>query len=55
MNYYFIVLLSLWCMSLGVVLAKNGKPREDEYSFLTSLVAVVIQGVLTYLAIKTGF
>ena len=34
MNYYFIGLLMLYAMNLGVNLTRNGEPREDKYSFL---------------------
>ena len=55
MNYYFIGLLMLYMMNLGDNLTRNGEPREDKYSFFTSLIAVIIETVLVYLAIQTGF
>ena len=55
MNYYFIALLMLYVMNLGIVLSRNGQPREDKYSFSTSLISSLIVIVLMYLAIKTGF
>lgn len=55
MNYYFIGLLILYAVNLGVNLTRNGEPREDEYSFFTSLITVIIETVLVYFAIKTGF
>lgn len=55
MNYYFIALLILYAMNLGMVLTRNGEPREDKYSFFTSLISCLIVIVLTYLAIQTGF
>lgn len=33
MNYYFIAVLILYAMNLGIVLSRNGKPREDKYNF----------------------
>lgn len=55
MNYYFITLLILYAMNLGMVLTRNGEPREDKYSFFTSLISCLIVIGLTYLAIQTGF
>ena len=55
MNYYFIILLILYAMNLGIVLSRNGQPREDKYSFFISLISSSIDIGLTYLAIKTGF
>lgn len=37
MNYYFITLLILYAVNLGIVLTRNGEPREDKYSFLHHL------------------
>ena len=55
MNYYFIAVLILYAMNLGIVLSRNSKPREYKYSFSTSLISSLIVIVLMYLAIKTGF
>lgn len=55
MNYYFIALLMMYTMNLGIVLSRNGQPREDKYSFFTSLISCLIVVGLTYLAIETGF
>lgn len=55
MNYYFIALLILLAMSLGINLTRHGQQRTDNYIFFTSLIAVIIETVLVYFAIKTGF
>lgn len=55
MNYYFITLLILYAMNLGINLTRHGQPREDNYNFITSLIAALIESVLVYFAIKTGF
>lgn len=55
MNYYFITLLILYAMNLGIVLTRNGEPREDKYSFFKSLLSCLIVIGLIYLAIQTGF
>lgn len=44
-----IIMIIIFCLSLGITMAKNGQPREDKYSFFTSLVATGIQvGVLIW-------
>lgn len=55
MNYYFITLMMLLAMSLGINLIRHGQQRTDNYNFFTSLIAVIIETVLVYFAIKTGF
>ena len=55
MNYYFIVILMLFAMNLGINLTRHGQPREDNYNLFTSLIAVIIEIILVYFAIKTGF
>lgn len=55
MNYWFIALLMIYSVNLGIVLSRNGQPREDNYNFFTSLIVIIIEVVLIYFAIKTGF
>lgn len=55
MNYWFVALLMIYGANLGIILSKNGQPREDNYNFFISLIANVIEVVLIYFAIKTGF
>lgn len=55
MNYYFIALVLLYSMSLGMNIARHGEKRDDEYNALTSLISMIIVVGLCYLAIKTGF
>ena len=55
MNYYFIVILMLFATNLGINLTRHGQQRTDNYNFFTSLIAVIIETVLVYFAIKTGF
>ena len=55
MNYWFVALLMIYSANLGIILSRNGQPREDNYNFFTSLIANVIEVVLIYFAIKTGF
>jgi hypothetical protein len=55
MNYYFIALLILISMGLGINLARHGQPKKENYNFFTSLISVIIEVTLIYFAIKTGF
>ena len=55
MNYWFIALLMLYSADLGIIMSRNGQPREDNYNFFISLIANIIEVVLIYFAIKTGF
>lgn len=54
MNYYFVVIIFLYSMNIGMNLAKNGMPREGNYNFLTATIAAIICITLIYLAIKKG-
>lgn len=55
MNYYFIALLILYAMAIGINMARHGQPRKDKYNFYTSLLSFAINVILLYFAIKTGF
>lgn len=55
MNWYFITLLALYCMSMGAELAKHGQPRESKHNFWTTAISVAISLWLVIGAIKRGF
>ena len=55
MNYWFIGICVIYTLSLGIHLAKDGEPKEGTYSFITTLIAVVINVFILVMAIKTGF
>ena len=55
MNYYFIALLILCAMNLGIVLTEMESQEKINIVFFTSLISCLIVIVLTYLAIQTGF
>lgn len=55
MNGYFIALVVLQVLGLGIAMAKHGEPRNEKYSFWTTLVASAISFTLLYFAVKTGF
>lgn len=55
MNWYFIVLMFLEAISLGINLAKHGEAKDGDYNFFISLTAAVINTFLIVMAIKKGF
>lgn len=55
MNVYFIIILIMEILGLGMHLAKDGEPKEGEYNFFVSLIAVALNMFLIVMAIKTGF
>lgn len=55
MNGWFIALLVIYVLNLGVELGKHGKPREGKHNFWLGVVGSLIGVFLVYMAIKTGF
>ncbi|WP_179123887.1 hypothetical protein [Paraliobacillus ryukyuensis] len=55
MNGWFLAVIALYLLSLGIHLAKHGEPRDDKYNFWSTLVGGLIQITLIYFAIKSGF
>lgn len=55
MNIYFIILMILQCMGLGIDLARHGKERIVKDNFWATLIAKIIETTLLYFAVKTGF
>lgn len=55
MNIYFIILMVLQCMGLGIDLARHGKERTVKENFWSNLIARIISITLLYFAVKTGF
>lgn len=55
MNYYFIALLTLYAISFGISLSRHGQPKLEEYNCFYTLIAIIIEVILIYFAIKTGF
>ena len=47
-----IIVTALYMMSLGLYLAKDGKPKEGKYNFLEALIMTIIILVLLW---KGGF
>lgn len=55
MNGYFIAILVIEILGLGIHLAKHGEPRNDKYNFWLSLISTAINIFLIIMAIKKGF
>lgn len=55
MNYWFLALIILFVLSIGIHLAKHGEKRNEKYNFWSALMGSIIQLVLVYFAIKVGF
>lgn len=56
MNGWFLALIILATLSVGISLSKHGQRRTDEkHNFWASLIGAGIQLFLTYMAITTGF
>lgn len=47
MRWPQIIIIVLYAASLGIAAAKHGEPREN-YSFWTTLFAVIIEALLLY-------
>ena len=55
MNIYFIILMILQFMGLGIDLARHGKERTIKDNFWSNLIARIISITVLYFAVKTGF
>ena len=55
MNIYFIILILLQFIGLGIDLARHGKERIITDNFWDNLIARIISITLLYFAVKTGF
>lgn len=54
MNGWFLTIIIMDCLGIGINLAKHGEPKEGEYNFVISLIGALINIGLIYMAIKTG-
>lgn len=55
MNIYFLIIIIVYALNIGISIAKHGKPQEGKYNFLTTLIGACIGIFITYMAIKIGF
>ncbi|MBY6965316.1 hypothetical protein [Clostridium botulinum] len=47
-----IILIILYCLSLGIAMSKHGQPKEDKYNFFYNLIST---GIMIGLLIWGGF
>ena len=50
MNTYILIYLGLTILSLGIVLAKHGQKRTENYNFFISLFTFIVELLLLYKA-----
>ena len=50
MNTYILIYLGLTILSLGIVLAKHGQKKTENYNFFISLFSVIVELLLLYKA-----
>jgi len=55
MNGWFLTLIIIYTLSLGIELVEHGKPKKGKHSFWGTLIGSVTSLILIYMAIKTGF
>lgn len=55
MNVYFMILLILQFLNLGISLGKHGETVIKKYNFWFQLIGATIAIILLYFAVKTGF
>lgn len=55
MNYWFLAIIILQVLSLGVNLAKHGEVNESRYNFGFALFAALLNLLIIFMAITTGF
>lgn len=55
MNGWFIAILMLYALEMGIVTAKNGEARKGKFSVGSTTVNAGIMLLLIYMAVKTGF
>ena len=55
MNIYFIIICLVSSIGLGIDIGNHNKERKVQNSAFASLIARIIQIIMIYFAIKTGF
>lgn len=55
MNGWFIALVLIYALNLGIHTAKHGEKKDEKYSAGSAIFGAAIGIFLTYMAIKTGF
>ncbi len=55
MNGWFLAMVIINVLNLGIELAKHGEPRKDKYNVFSQLLGSAIGLTIIYMAVKTGF
>lgn len=55
MNGWFLALIIIGVLNIGIHIAKQGEKKVSEYNFLTALFGLAIEIIIVYMAIVTGF
>lgn len=55
MNIYFVAMIMLHVLNIGINLAKHDEIRIEKYNVFTQLLGSAISITLIYLAIRKGF
>lgn len=55
MNIYFTIYMMLQFIGLGITMERHGKPKEEKYNAGSYFIGLVIEVILVFFAIKTGF
>ncbi len=55
MNVYFMILLILQFLNLGISLGKHGETVTKKYDFWVQLIGTTVGIILLYFSVKTGF
>ena len=55
MNIYFIILILIYILNIGINIGKHEEERRAKYNMITSLIGSGIGITLLYFAVKTGF
>ncbi len=55
MNGWFLAMIIINVLNIGIALAKHGETKTEEYNVFTQLLGSAIGLTIIYMAIKTGF
>ncbi|MCM3109891.1 hypothetical protein [Lederbergia lenta] len=55
MNGWFLTIIILSMLNLGIHFSNHGKKREEKYDFWSALIGFALQMLLVYMAIRSGF
>lgn len=55
MNGWFLALIILNVLNIGINMAKHGESKNEKFNFWSALIGAAISTFLVYMAIQTGF